>query len=199
MAILCGLFLFSTAASAQRFNAFVGYSHIGFGPSLNQGLQLDPISPPLRRSLNGWNASLEAKVFSILGVVADFSGHYGNATTDLSCSQYTVPFCAATNAYVSLYTLSAGPQVSFPLWRMRPYAHAFFGADVRRTSFYGGVPFHDTSFADLLGGGIDFSLTRRIAWRAQADVIQTRFSLSSGGNQNMQNSLRLSTGIVFRF
>jgi hypothetical protein len=113
----------------------------------------------------------------------------------------TVPLCEATKAYVGLYTLSAGPQVSFPLWRMRPYAHAFFGADVRRASFYGSVPFHDTSFADVLGGGIDLSLTRRIGWRAQADVIQTRFSLSSGGvvSQDMQNSLRLSTGLVFRF
>jgi hypothetical protein len=48
-------------AYAQRFNAFVGYSHIGFGPNL-YSLQLDPLSPPLRRSKNGWNASLEAKV-----------------------------------------------------------------------------------------------------------------------------------------
>jgi hypothetical protein len=53
MAIVCGLFLFSTAASGQRFNAFVGYSHIGFGPNL-YSLQLDPLSPPLRRSKNGW-------------------------------------------------------------------------------------------------------------------------------------------------
>jgi hypothetical protein len=82
MAIVCGLFLLSTAASAQRFNAFVGYSHIGFGPNL-YSLQLDPLSPPLRRSKNGWNASLEAKVLPVLGIVADFSGYYGNSTANL--------------------------------------------------------------------------------------------------------------------
>ena len=66
MAIVCGLFLFSTAASAQRFNAFVGYSHIGFGPNL-YSLQLDPLSPPLRRSKNGWNASLPLFPASLAG------------------------------------------------------------------------------------------------------------------------------------
>lgn len=200
MAIVCALFLFCTAVSAQRFNAFVGYSHIGFGPNLYQGLQLDPISPPLRRSLNGWNASLEAKVLPILGIVADFSGHYGNGTIDLSCSQYTVPSCFASNANVGLYTFSAGPQVSLRLRKIEPYAHALFGADVLKISNVFGS-FHETSFADVLGGGIDFLLIQGIAWRAEADVIQTRFSLSSGGvvTQNSQNSLRLSTGLMFRF
>jgi len=109
MAIVCGLFLFSTAASAQRFNAFVGYSHIGFGP---YSVQLDPLSPPLRRSKNGWNASLEAKVLPVLGIVADFSGYYGNSTAILSCSQY-VAFCTAGNENFSLYSFTFGPQSPF--------------------------------------------------------------------------------------
>jgi hypothetical protein len=194
MAIVCGLFLFSTAASAQRFNAFVGYSHIGFGPNL-YSLRLDPLSPPLRRSKNGWNASLEAKVLPVLGIVADFSGYYGNSTASLGCSQY-VAFCGASNANFSLYAFTFGPQVSLPFGRFKPYAHALFGVSLSRPS----LP-SSTSFADLLGGGIDISLVPRLAWRAQADVTQTRFSVACCARleQNSENSLRLSTGLVLRF
>jgi hypothetical protein len=198
--IACALFLFSTAASAQRFNAFVGYSYNRFGPNLPQGLQLDPLSPKIRHSLNGWNASLETKVLPILGIVADFSGHYGNATTDVVCSHYTVPFCYADNENVSLYTLTFGPQVFFRWRRIEPFAHALFGADVRKTSTSALIPYSDISFADTLGGGIDVSVIPRLAWRVQADDLQTRFlprSYSSLPNQ--KNSLRLSTGLVFRF
>jgi hypothetical protein len=193
MAIVCGLFLFSTAASAQRFNAFVGYSHIGFGPNL-YSLRLDPLSPPLRRSKNGWNASLEAKVLPVLGIVADFSGYYGNSTASLGCSQY-VAFCGASNANFSLYAFTFGPQVSLPFGRFKPYAHALFGVSLSRPS----LP-SSTSFADLLGGGIDISLIPRLAWRAQADVTQTRFQVTCRvPEQNSENSLRLSTGLVLRF
>jgi hypothetical protein len=147
MAIVFGLFLFSTAASAQRFNAFVGYSHIGFGPNL-YSLQLDPLSPPLRRSKNGWNASLEAKVLPVLGIVADFSGYYGNSTASLGCSQY-VAFCGASNANFSLYSFTFGPQVSLPFGGFKPYAHALFGVSLSRPSLAS-----NNSFADLLGGGM---------------------------------------------
>ena len=188
IAIVCGVLLFSTAASAQRFNAFVGYSYSGFGPTVGT-LQLDPLSPRIIHRLNGWNASLEAKVLPILGIVADFSGHYGNETTFVSCSHYTLPYCFATNANVSLYTLTAGPQVSLRLGRFEPYAHALFG---------GALITYETSFADVLGGGINVSVIPWIALRVQADAIQTRFYLSDY-LPNKQNSLRLSTGLVFRF
>ena len=192
--VVCGVFLFSTAALAQRFNVFAGYSYSSFGLYLPQGLQLGPLSDPIKHSLNGWNGSLEARVLPFLGIVADFSGHYGDATTDLTCSQYTAPYCFASDAKVGLYTFNAGPQVSLRLGKIRPYAHALFGADVLKQS----SSFRETSFADVLGGGIDIAVIPRLAWRVQADVLQTRFPLSSYLPYK-QNSLRLSTGVVLRF
>jgi hypothetical protein len=100
-AIVCILFLFSTAASAQRLNVFVGYSYSRFGLYL-YGASVSPGSPPVRHSLNGWNGSFEAKVLPVLGIVADSSGHYGNETIDLGCSQYNVSFFGLRNGYVSL-------------------------------------------------------------------------------------------------
>ena len=166
MAMVCGLFLFSTAAPAQRFNAFAGYSYSsGFGPNLSPGLPLGAGSPGISHRLNGWNGSLEAKVLPVLGIVADFSGHYGNATTDLFCSQYSSPFsCYANNTNVSSYTLAVGPQVSLRLGRFEPYAHALFGGALYRD------PMSHTSFADILGGGINVSVISWVAWRVQADA-----------------------------
>jgi hypothetical protein len=90
-----------------------------------------------------------------------------------------------------LYTFTFGPQVSLPLGRFKPYAHALFGAALyRELAFFGGS---DTSFADELGGGVDVSVIPRVAWRVQADALQTL------ENSSLRSSLRLSTGVVFRF
>lgn len=195
IAIVCALFLFSAAASAQRLNVFAGYSYSRFGLYLPQGRPLSAGSPAVSHSLNGWNGSLEAKVLPILGIVADFSGLYGKETTDLSCSQYTAPFCYSGNGNVTLITFTFGPQVSLRLGRFAPYAHALFGGARYRTSLF---VTSQASFADVLGGGIDMAVITRLALRVQADAIQTRFPLSNY-LPNKQNSLRLSTGVVFRF
>jgi hypothetical protein len=90
-----------------------------------------------------------------------------------------------------LYTFTFGPQVSLPLGRFKPYAHALFGGALyRELQFFGGS---DTSFADELGGGVDVSVIPRVAWRVQADALQTL------ENSSLRSSLRLSTGVVFRF
>jgi len=210
IALVCGLLLFSTAASAQRLNAFVGYSYSSFGFYPPQGYSLLAGSPAIIHRLNGWNASLEAKVFPFFGIVADFSGYHGNETVAILCSPATAgpPYICTTAELsttigpgasygnVSLYTFTFGPQVSLPLGRFRPYAHALFGgAHYRGVS--PGFLLSDTSFADLLGGGIDVSLISRLAWRVQADALQTRFPFGDLGSK--QNSLRLSTGLVVRF
>lgn len=50
-----------------------------------------------------------------------------------------------------------------------------------------------TSFADALGGGLDYHLVPLIRWRIQADALQTRFF------RGTQNDVRVSTGIVVHF
>jgi hypothetical protein len=195
MAIVCLLFLFFTVArsNAQRFNAFAGISYSGYGQKFS-GFPVPLMGSP-KHSLIGWNGSLEAKVLPVLGIVADFSGHYGNETIGslIFCRgplPPSVPPNCTENASVSLYTFTFGPQVSLPLGRFKPYAHALFGGALyRELMFLGGS---STSFADELGGGIDVSVIPLLAWRVQADALQTRFG-------SLQSSLRLSTGVVFRF
>jgi hypothetical protein len=196
IAIVCVLLFFTAArGNAQRFNAFGGYSYSGYGPNIPQFLLTG--SPEISHSLNGWNGSLEVKVLPVLGIVADFSGHYGNETVGslLFCRGSGPPPFAipcTENESASLYTFTFGPQVSLPLGRFKPYAHGLFGGALYRHLFLGSFE-SNTSFADELGGGIDVSVIPRVAWRVQADALQIL------ENSSLRSSLRLSTGVVFRF
>jgi len=47
--------------------------------------------------------------------------------------------------------------------------------------------------AVLFGGDVDYAITRKTAWRLQADYSPNGFSCRA------ENNVRASTGIVFRF
>jgi len=127
--------------------------------------------PGQSTGLNGWNGSLEGKVLPLLGIVADLSGVYGSHNT----SEYNVLF---------------GPRLSFSVKKFRPFAHALIGVGHVST----GVPStSNTSFADALGGGLDYHLIPLISWRIQLDALQTRFLSTS------QSNVRFSTGIAIHF
>jgi hypothetical protein len=119
-------------------------------------------------NLNGWDGSLEGKVLPYVGIVADVSGHYGSGD--------------------SIHSVVFGPRVSVSVGKVTPFAHALFGV-----SHFSSSPATDTSFADALGGGLDYHLFHVLAWRFQLDELQTRFF------SRTQNDFRFSTGLVLRF
>jgi hypothetical protein len=121
-----------------------------------------------RANLNGWDGSLEGKVAPWVGIVADISGHYGSGD--------------------SVHNVVFGPRVSVGVGKFTPFAHALFGA-----SHFSSRPASDTSFADALGGGLDYSLIHGIGWRFQLDALQTRFFALK------QDDFRFSTGLVLHF
>lgn len=185
MAIAAIAFL-AGAANAQvpvGGNVFVGYSYLGgdFGSSG-------------RTSLNGWNGSLEGKVFPFIGIVADLSAHYGshNISTG-SCTGVIGQPCSATGALnINMHNYLFGPRVSVSAGRFRPFAEALFGFSrfhQNNASFSDA----DSSFATGFGGGVDYRLISLVGWRVEADALQTRFF---GGTQN---NIRVSTGLVLHF
>jgi len=149
---------------------------------------------------NGWNAAVNFKMRPWIGVVADVSGLY---------PRFTFPeLNGATSvaASGSSYSYLFGPQVSSPGGRFSPFAHFLVGeSQVSNESFgnQGSIQNfqsnHALSFA--AGGGIDYWLKPRIAIRAQADWLYTRFTGAGPGASYSQNRnvARVSTGIVFRF
>ncbi len=176
LTIVLALLAFTSFASAQvpKGNAFFGYSYAS--ADLNQNN---------RSNLNGWEASLEGKFLPFIGIVADFSGHYG--TNDFPSSSGTVFHVDGRE-----YNFMFGPRVSVSVAKVRPFAHALFGAGHVNVSGQG-YSASDTAFSTALGGGLDFHLIPLLAWRFQGDYLQTRFF------GNTQNNGRFSTGIVLNF
>jgi hypothetical protein len=196
------------AAQAQgRFNLFGGYSYTNFNYAATLPPSPNPV--PLMRSLNGWNASLEGRVFPLIGIVADFGGYSGKETVGLSCPLLIVTLCDPDNENVRLYTFLLGPQVSFSIAGFTPFVHALAGgAHVvvgTRQSFLTGSgvfspPNTDTAFADALGGGIDYRVIGPIRLRIQADALQTRLQNPFTATSRItRTNLRLSAGVVFHF
>ena len=127
--------------------------------------------------MQGWNAAGTLEVAHHVGVTADFAGYYPNA---------------------NVYTYLFGPQVSFEMNRVRPFAHVLFG---RASVNHNGYLTSQSSFSSAAGGGVDFGLTRRFAVRGQVDWLHTQFGTfdGQGGSVFHPNVVRISPGLVVRF
>jgi hypothetical protein len=178
---LFALIFFAGMASAQiptAGNVYFGYTYYNTSLSVNRG------------SLNGWQATLEGKLFPVLGIVADITGHYGSQdfpNPAATCALGAV--CPPLSANAHIYEALFGPRISVPVGKFRPFGEAEFGVGHVSTNGFGS----DTSWATALGGGIDYRIFRPLAWRFQGDYVRTRFF------NHAENNVRLSTGIVFRF
>jgi opacity protein-like surface antigen len=190
------LIVFSVAASAlaqesSKVEVFGGYSYLRADSNLG-----------VDRDLRGWNASINYNLNKILGVKADFSGHYTDGAVFLS------PVTdASAKIDTSDFTFLFGPQFSYRKnEKVVPFAHIMIGGVRRKISSPPiDVGFPDfpiiidpsstnTAFAAAFGGGLDIKLTNGLAFRlVQADYLLSRF----GGFT--QNNLRIGTGLVVRF
>ena len=166
----------SGVAQVPKANVFLGYSY----------LSQDLANTSTRQSLNGWEGSIEGKVLPFIGIVGDFSGHYG--TTQFFACPGGVPGGGCTGAASgTLHTALFGPRVSASFHGVRPFAHVLVGG-----AFLSGAD-SDVSLASAFGGGADFRLAPILGWRVQADYIHTHFSGTPAGYA------RVSTGVVLRF
>lgn len=175
--ILC---LFAALAAAQiptSGNVFFGYSYYNTNLS---GID--------RASTNGWEGSLEGRVLPFIGIVADFSAHYGSENFAAVC--YGLGDCVPSiNVNISEHNYLFGPRVAVSVGKFRPFAEGLIGVGHANASAYG----TDNSFASAIGGGLDYRLIRLVAWRFQGDYVHTHLF------GEPQNNVRLSTGIVIRF
>jgi len=163
-------------------NVYFGYSYYNTNVAPNRG------------GLNGWQGTLEGKVFPLLGIVADFEGQYGSLDLGEVCpvSGAVVPpgpgGCVSFNISTHIYEAMFGPRVGTPIGKFRPFAE--FEIGVGHVSAESQT---DTSLATAVGGGVDYKILHALAWRVQGDYVHTHF-FSAG-----QNNVRISTGIVLRF
>jgi len=165
-------------AQVPSGNVFVGYSYLNADTNTTS-----------RASLNGFEASVEKKIFPFVGLVGDFSGHYG---TELS-NQFMNPGGGGfLTTQAKLHSVLLGPRVSVSVHGVRPFAHVLVGGAWLSQS-NGGSSVNDASFATAVGGGVDFKLMKFAGLRVQGDLLHTQLF------GNTQNNVRISTGLVFHF
>jgi len=148
-----------------RAELFTGYSY----------MRADLIAD--RDNTNGWNLNLAGNFHKNLGLVADFSGHYGKFAG------------FSHNNHLFLF----GPRVSARTDKVTPFAQTMIGV-----SRFRALGESDNNFAWALGGGVDAKLTKHVAVRAfQADYILVR--VRQPVIRDNSHNFRLSTGLVFRW
>jgi hypothetical protein len=187
--------LASYAANAQvptSGNVFFGYSYLNTTPLTSVGITN-------RQGLNGWEGSVEGKVFRYIGLVADFSGNYGSQTLPIAVGTCPINVvCSPIQASTHVQNFLFGPRVSANFGKIRPFGEFLVGAGHVSVNVTSPFPDNfvmpkDTTFAMAIGGGLDCRIIRPIAARFQGDYIRTSFFGTT------QNNIRLSTGIVVRF
>jgi opacity protein-like surface antigen len=196
---VAAVILFAPALMAQTFgNVYAGYSFLS--NDLHIQKQIGESGTPSatgRGNLNGWNLSGEIKVFRWIGAVADFDGSYGSVPgTGLDPFLFKPP----TYFHTSFYSYLFGPRVSVEIGKFRPFAEGLLGVASQKVEFTSFESAHDSHFATAYGGGLDYRVSRRLAWRLEADYVGSRLfhGLQAGTSTPVQHNFRLSTGLVFR-
>jgi outer membrane immunogenic protein len=139
-------------------------------------------------SMNGGNIWAAYNLTRNFSAVAEFSGqHAGNIAglgEDLTLFSYL---------FGPRYTLRASD-------RWLPFAQVLVGGAHASGTYeptLTGASGSYNSFSLVAGGGLDISLTHRVAIRAfEGDYYLTRFP---NGVNGRQNNLRISAGFIFRF
>jgi len=163
----------SPRPSSRRFEPkiptaeiFVGYSYLNFDTS---GFA------DSRHSANGWEASVSANFNKWFAMELDISGHYKNY------NYYTgnVPGLPSVVSvpYYREYSYLAGPRLNYG----SVFVHALFGGDrLSGSALETSSP--QTGFAGLLGGGIQYPMNDKIAFRAGLDYAFSEHNFQTGSS-----------------
>ncbi|MDX6290534.1 MAG: hypothetical protein QOH42_2333 [Blastocatellia bacterium] len=189
------------AQSEKKPELFAGYSYESVNTGVSSNDFATTTSLDNRSKLNGLNLSFADYFTKRLGVVADFSAHFNSRSDTLGIT--------ATQSKFSLYNITGGPQVRFPSSsKFTPFAHVLAGiarGNLNETFTDGYAAFTDnnTSFTMNLGGGVDYKLNDRFAWRiGQFDYnpifLRSRTLNSIIFPNRTLNGFRFSTGIVIK-
>jgi opacity protein-like surface antigen len=185
--------MFSSLLRGQtKGDIYLGYSFVSSGLTVGSFGGSESLASAGRASLNGWEASASVRFLPWLRAVGDVGGSYGTAPVIFS----SILGSGKLNVNTNLHTYLFGLRASASVGRLAPFGQALFGLahqSISANAFITNVGQRDSAFAFDLGGGIDFQLVSRVAWRVQADYLQTKLFSST------QHDPRVSTGIVLRF
>lgn len=138
--------------------------------------------------LEGGSVQLGTDVYRGFGIAADFTGLHTN-----SIGNSNVPFSEITATFGPRYRWHGGHKVSLFGQALVGEGNAFNSVVPGQTAAQTGT----NSLALKVGGGLDYSLSRRFAVRAlDASWVRTQFGNST---DNLQNDFRIGAGLVVKF
>jgi outer membrane protein OmpA-like peptidoglycan-associated protein len=181
-----------------KVELFLGYSYLRGMPGLEPANRL--------YWLNGGSMSIAFNFNRYLGLVADVGG-FGD-----SAIEFPGPGGGAStvvNSYGAVFPYLFGPRLSFRGHeRVTPFLQVLFGGidatKVMLNTGCGGagctpLP-SENKFAWTGGGGLDIKVSHHVAIRiVQVEYLMTNFENHNSGISELQNDMRFSSGIVFRF
>ncbi len=174
--------VFGLSANAQelpKIDASVNYSYF----------RAMPATPGFNGfNLNGGNASAAYNFRDWLSGLADFGGyHVGSNNNGVNVDNHVL-------------TYLFGPQITYRGFRrISPFAHVLVGGARAGSGVFATTNSH-TAFASAFGVGVDWNVRDRFSIRPlQFDYVLTHLPEVTNGNNQTQNNLRVSTGIVFHF
>lgn len=117
-------------------------------------------------------------------------------TGELGTYNFTRPGTATSGIFT---TYLFGPRFNLRKFNyFVPFGEALIGGSSGGVALVGNQK--QNSFASALGGGVDVVITKNLAWRfAQIDYLVTNFTGTAVGANARQNSLRMGTGLVYRW
>jgi hypothetical protein len=101
---------------------------------------------------------------------------------------------ADTGESLRLTTFMAGPRAALRGGRVSPFAQVLVGIGHGKSNF---LLDNGSAWAVSFGGGVDVPIRSIVSWRV-IEVADLLTHIKNGGN-NQQNSVQVSTGIVFGF
>jgi opacity protein-like surface antigen len=205
----------------EKAEVFGGYQYTRMGTgtlnnAINTSLLPETNAGAITAGGNGFNFAVTGFVNKYFGITADISRSAG----DISVNLANDGSFKATGRLTTTNFLF-GPTVAMRTGKINPYVHALFGishatlpgkivATGVATPLDSGTLVDGNSFAMAFGGGLDVKVAKHISVRlGQFDYLRTSHSLTNDAATNFfglpsapsdtQNSLRYSTGIVFKF
>ena len=165
MCLICLTFLPLMAQDSPKVEVFGGYSWAG-------------------GNFHGWNTSVTGNVTRRFGIVADFSGHYGNENL------------GSTLLKQDAHSFLFGPRFSFRGKRVAPFVYGLLGVTrFQESATISGqkISVSDSGFSSALGGGLDVTVNDHVAIRAfQIDYFRPNFFGEA------HNRGRLAFGVVLQ-
>ena len=199
--IVLSAFATSVAQNDKKPEFFAGYSF----ETVNTGVTSTDLNTTTtldnRFKTNGLNLAGTGYLTKRFGITGDFSANFNSRSDMFGTTTGQTKF--------SLYNVTGGPQVRFGgSGRLTPFVHGLAG--ISRRSFTETIAstastFTDnkTSFTLNLGGGLDYKLSDRFAWRLfQADYnpifLRARTVNTTAIPSRTLSGFRFSTGIVIK-